>query len=235
MKELPYASLPFSLDGSNALVHRLGASNGFSSDVLMISGVRNQQDVMRGEETQVIGLGAIDDKQYTADDVTCIFPGTHSKHIEIVQGKVVDFKTYITGELFHVMSQYSILKDSVIGSSQQILTDVDRDAFCHGVKESGTCDLLQTLFTVRISQLFEHLTKEENYFYLSGLLIGTELRSLHAKKSRILLCSGSNIFHLYKFAIQELGLLDQTIFIDPASMDRVAIEGQIKIFENCVV
>ncbi len=233
IKELPYASLPFSLDGSNALVQRLSASNGFSCDVWLISGVRNHQDVMRGEETQVIGLKATDDKAHTAGDIICIFPGTHSKHIKIVNGKVVDFQTYMTGELFHVMTHHSILKDSILGNNKQVLTEIDREAFCHGVRESGKTHLLQTLFSVRINQLFEYLTKEENFFYLSGLLIGTELRSLQNNRDmRIMLCSGSNVFHLYKFAIQELGLLDQTDFIAPDRMDKVAIAGQIKVFEN---
>jgi 2-dehydro-3-deoxygalactonokinase len=232
MKELPYASLPFSLDGRNALVHRLSTSNGFSSDVWMISGVRNHYDVMRGEETQVIGLKAIDENAYTRENVTCIFPGTHSKHIQIVNGEIVDFKTYITGELFHVMTHHSILKDSVLEHRDQMLTDIDHDAFCHGVKQSGKSNLLQTLFSVRINQLFEHLTKEENFFYLSGLLIGTELRTLRNASNSIMLCSGSSVFHLYEFAIRELGLIDQTVFVAPDTMDKVAMEGQLKVFEN---
>lgn len=233
IKELPYAALPFSLDGSTAQVQRLSASNGFSCDVWLISGVRNQQDVMRGEETQVIGLTAIDEKIYTAGDITCIFPGTHSKHIKLVKGKVVDFQTHMTGELFHLMTHYSILKDSVLKSNRQLMTEIDREAFCHGVRQSRVPQLLQILFTVRTNQIFEHLTKEENFFYLSGLLIGTELRGLQNNKdTRIMLCSGSNIFQLYEFAIQELGLADQTVFIAPDRMEKVAIEGQIKVLAN---
>ena len=232
MKELPYASLPFSIDGKNALVHRLSTSNGFSSDVWMISGVRNRYDVMRGEETQIIGLKAIDDNAYTTKDLTCIFPGTHSKHVQIVNGEVVDFKTYITGELFHVMTHHSILKDSVLGNGKQVLTEIDHDAFCHGVEQSGKSNLLQTLFSVRINQLFDHLSKEENFYYLSGLLIGTELRTLRNSTDNIMLCSGSSVFHLYEYGIRELGMVDQTIFVAPDRMDKVAMEGQLKVFEN---
>ena len=114
IREVPYASLPFSLDGSNAIIKRLSASNGIASDVWLISGVRNHHDVMRGEETQVIGLTALDNLVYTTKNITCIFPGTHSKHIKIEDGVVVDFQTYMTGELFQVMTQHSILKDSVL-------------------------------------------------------------------------------------------------------------------------
>jgi len=233
IREVPYASLPFSLDGSNAIVKRLSASNGIASDVWLISGVRNHHDVMRGEETQVIGLTALDNLVYTTKNITCIFPGTHSKHIKIEDGVVVDFQTYMTGELFQVMTQHSILKDSVLEKNKQAVTEIDREAFCYGVKQSSGCNLLQTLFSVRINQLFEHLTKEENFHYLSGLLVGSELRNLlNDRDSRIMLCSGSNVFSLYKYALQELGLLDEAVLIAPDRMDKVAIEGQIRVFEN---
>src|SRR5688572_4047377 len=143
IREVPYASLPFSLDGSDAIVRRLSASNGIASDVWLISGVRNHHDVMRGEETQVIGLTALDNLVYTTKNITCIFPGTHSKHIKIEDGVVVDFQTYMTGELFQVMTQHSILKDSVLEKNKQAVTEIDREAFCYGVKQSSGCNLLQ--------------------------------------------------------------------------------------------
>ncbi len=139
----------------------------------------------------------------------------------------------MTGELFQVMTQHSILKDSVLEKNKQAVTEIDREAFCYGVKQSSGCNLLQTLFSVRINQLFEHLTKEENFHYLSGLLVGSELRNLlNDRDSRIMLCSGSNVFSLYKYALQELGLLDEAVLIAPDRMDKVAIEGQIRVFEN---
>lgn len=58
MAELPYAELPFSVDGCGAMVEQMEQTESFPHDVLLISGVRSEQDVMRGEETQLIGLYA---------------------------------------------------------------------------------------------------------------------------------------------------------------------------------
>lgn len=233
IKEVPYASLPFSLDGKSARVHRLDASNGLSSDAWLISGVQSQYDVMRGEETQIIGLSAIDSTFLTKKNVTCILPGTHSKHIRITEGELVDFQTFMTGELFQLMTRHSILRDSIAEDTKPCMTELDRDAFGHGVEESGRAHLLQTLFSVRTNQLFDHLTKQENFYFLSGLMIGAELRTLSRKgKNKLMLCSGSNIFQLYELALHALGLMDQATLVSPDQMDKVAVAGQVKVFEN---
>lgn len=232
--ELPYACVPFPLDGSNALVHWLEPSSEFPYPACIISGVGHQMDVMRGEETQVVGLACRPEhRPVFEEDIVCIFPGTHSKHINISGGEIVDFQTCITGELFDVMSNHSILKNSVSSHDHEVITPAFRDAFCRGVRQSGESSLLNTLFKVRVAQLFEYLTKEENYFYLSGLLIGAELRSLPSSATRrIMICSGSNVFHLYQLAIGELELPGGVIFVDPDKMDRVVVAGHIKILQN---
>ena len=232
--ELPYASLPFSIDGTDVIVHKLNATNNCLHDVYLISGVSNKLDVMRGEETQMIGLSKIDNKVYSSEGLICIFPGTHSKHIIVKNGRIVDFQTYMTGEVFHVMTHHSILKNAVSGySNKQILSEIDIDAFCRGIRQSENSNLLHTLFSVRINQLFRYLNEEGNFFYLSGLLIGTELRSfLNGRDSHIMLCCGSNIYNLYQLAITQLGMLDKTSLIGPEFIDKAAVEGQNNIFQK---
>src|SRR5260221_852342 len=233
IKKLPYARLPFSLDGSDAIVQRWG-ENDASCNVWLVSGVRTQQDVMRGEETQIIGLASMDTMMNAKEGVICIFPGTHSKHIKIQKGKMVDFQTYMTGEVFHVMTHHSILKDTLSPHrNDRAMDKMEKHAFCRGIRQSRISNLLHTLFTVRSIRLFELLTKEANFFYLSGHLICTELRSLLDNGGiRIMLCSGSNVFHLYELAIQELNLLDRTIVMAPDIIDNVAMEGHLKLFQN---
>ena len=98
MDELPYATLPFPTDGSLASIKRLDGQSYFLHDITLISGVRNHHDVMRGEETQLIGLlSLLDSLHYTIEDAILIFPGTHSKHIYIQNQQVVDFQTFMTG------------------------------------------------------------------------------------------------------------------------------------------
>ena len=232
--ELPYASLPFSIEGTDVIVHKLNATNNFLHDIYLMSGVSNKLDVMRGEETQMIGLSKIDNRVYSSEGIICIFPGTHSKHIIIKNGRIVDFQTYMTGEIFHVMTHHSILKSAVSGyNNKQILNEFDISAFCRGISQSGNSNLLNTLFSVRINQLFGYLNEEGNFFYLSGLLIGTELRSiLNGRVSQIMLCCGSNIYNLYQLAITQLGMFDKTSLVGPEIIDKAAIEGHINIFQK---
>ncbi|PSR53177.1 2-keto-3-deoxy-galactonokinase [Adhaeribacter arboris] len=234
LEELAYAEVPFALDGSKATVRSFEKQPEFSHETVLISGVRNQRDVMRGEETQLIGLVHLmnlpDSKQ---KEIVFVFPGTHSKHIQVQNNAIINFQTYMTGEFFNLIAQHSILKNSIKNPKQEKLTEADWEGFSRGVQESAKATILHTLFSVRTNQLFNHLTKAQNFFYLSGLLIGTELRSLQQKTvPQIVLSSGSNLYPFYQRAIEELQLTDQTLVVSPEIIDKAAMVGQVRIFEQ---
>lgn len=232
MKELAYAALPFNLDGSAALVEYEEGQADFPHDVLLLSGVRSRQDVMRGEETQLMGLmDLLDLPTGTAGDMVFVFPGTHSKHIKVRHQEIVAFKTFMTGEVFDLLANQSILKDSVKSSGGTELSETDIEGFRQGVQESGKAHLLHAMFKVRTNQLFSTRSKEENYFYMSGLLIGAELRDLlQAPESQVMLCSGSNLYSLYSLALEALGLSRRTVPVSPELIDQCAVVGQVKVY-----
>jgi 2-dehydro-3-deoxygalactonokinase len=234
IREVPYASLPFALDGSEARVEYIPPSNGFPYKIYLISGVSSSADVMRGEETQIVGLASIYKDIYEAEDTVCILPGTHSKHIRLHKKTITDFRTYITGELFNVMAHHSMLKDAVSDKeSSAALNESQMNSFCRGINGAKRSNLLHTLFTVRINQLFKLLEKEENLYYLSGLLIGTELSEVSENiGGRIVLCSGSNVYDLYKLAIQEMDMQSRTELVGAEIMDKVVIQGHIAILKH---
>ena len=232
MQELPYATLPFAVDGSGVSTRRFDALAGFPHEITLISGVRSQQDVMRGEETQLIGLVALlDASGYESREATFIFPGTHSKHLRVRNGQLTDFQTFMTGEVFHLMATHSILKTSVDTRDLPERAD-DLDAFKRGVKESVRSNVLNGLFTVRTNLLFNALDKKQNYFYLSGLLIGTEVKHFLEEDGQLVLCSGSNLYEFYRLALEGLNLSDRTTIVPPDLVDRAAVAGQIKIFQD---
>lgn len=231
MVELAYAELPFGADGQQANTFRIEATEDFLHDIVVISGVRSDKDVMRGEETQWIGLMSY--LNLEAKDPIFIFPGTHSKHLYVESNKMVDFQTYMTGELFGAISQHTILKDSVEVVADRKLSDDKLKAFRYGVSQSLDSGILRGLFSVRTNQLFNKLNKQENSLYLSGLLIGSELRHLLGEpKKQLMLCSGQNLSVLYNIAMEELGLLDRTIVVPADLVNTATIAGQIKIFQN---
>jgi 2-dehydro-3-deoxygalactonokinase len=120
-------------------------------------------DVMRGEETQALGAGI-------ADGVV-VLPGTHSKWVRLEGGRITWFATFMTGEVFAVLSRHSILGRLMEGESQ------DEPAFERGLArgraERGA--LLHDLFSVRTLGLFGAIPPSGLRDYLSGMLIGTEI------------------------------------------------------------
>ena len=234
IEEQPYANIPFALDGKNAVLKFMEKDADFPYDLLLISGVKEIADVMRGEETQMIGIAQMVELMKLTEDAICIFPGTHSKHIKISNGNIVSFKTYITGELFQLLSTKSVLKGSVSKEhNDKVMDEMNLQSFYKGIEQSGNnCNLLNTLFSVRTNDLFGLLSTHENFFYLSGLLIGSEIRSLDMEKpSQIILCSGNSMFLLYQLAIEKLNFGHPTIFIQPEMMDKAAFVGQHQIFQ----
>ena len=234
MDEIPYAALPFAVDGSQTSIRRFEHQPDFPHDILLISGVSSASDVMRGEETQLIGLIALldlsDDK---IDEAIFIFPGTHSKHMYIQSRQLTHFETYMTGEVFAIMANESILKDSVDIRALSEPSGDDINVFKKGVNQSNSSHLLNSLFTVRTNQLFDKLTKKQNAFYLSGLVIGTELNHLREKENLpLVLCSGRSLAFFYKLALDELHLTERTLIIPAELVDRAASVGQMLLFHN---
>jgi 2-dehydro-3-deoxygalactonokinase len=221
MIQLPYKQLPFKTDGSDLKVERVEATKDFVHDVFIISGVCSDTDVMRGEETQIVG--AVDPS--TKDEGVFILPGTHSKHIHVKNNVAYTFRTYMTGELFAILSINSTLTQGLAGGESD---DNDKASFIQGVKDSINSNLLNSLFRVRTRFVLDELPASHNRSYLSGLLIGTELNDLKGLQTNITVVS-SNIGNVYKTAMQTLDInVPLTIISDPD----VTVRGQSIIFAN---
>ncbi len=233
LAELPYADLPFALDGAGARVQWFEPTPDFHHRLLLISGISSRHDVMRGEETQLIGLG---DLFNGSDKFIVIFPGTHSKHLYVWQKQIVDYQTFMTGELFGALARHTILKESTDTTDLVSWLHRNSEPFRQGVVASGSANLLQSLFTVRTNQLFGHLTQSQNALYLSGLLIGTELRGLQQKTDwRLMLCCDTNLIDFYEQAIAVLGMSAQTTKLDADTVRQSVILGHLKIMQHQLV
>jgi 2-dehydro-3-deoxygalactonokinase len=156
-----------------------------------------------------------------------IIPGTHSKHILLNQSKIVAIKTYMTGELFALLSQKSVLKNSVAMSS----ADSDLTSFKKGVRDAMDENLLHTIFKVRTNQLFNIYSKENNYNYLSGLLIGAEIKDLKTTTADVIdiNCDNADMYKYYSLAIAEAGIATRVNTFNPQFMDTSAVKGQLML------
>lgn len=220
MVELPYKELPFAVDGSDLELKRMFATNHFQHDVIVISGAKTNNDVMRGEETQLIGcdFGVDQERIY-------IFPGTHSKHVTVKHQQVIDFKTYMTGEFFRLLSQQSILSKSVQEDSHSLSGDFLK-GFEDGVTQSIHDQLLHNAFLVRTNHLFGKFSKEINYHYLSGLLIGTELKDLASGKIPLTVVANEAMRKYYMTTLQLLGCSH----VETYDADIALVKGHCKIY-----
>ncbi|MFH5831109.1 2-dehydro-3-deoxygalactonokinase [Halalkalibaculum sp. DA384] len=218
--ELPYARVPFSLADASVSSRLIPRSDHNSRDILLISGVRSSSDVMRGEEVQLLGLAA----GFSLEDAVAVMPGTHSKHVFIRQQQVTDFKTYMTGEVFELLSSRSVLSDSV--SSGDIL---HTDAFLEGVKKGCEENLLHALFEVRIRDLLAGVEPAPNFDFLSGLIIGSEVGDLLSISPGDLYIIGSDPLNTrYKTALEYLDFNPETV---PNPGDLI-IQGHLKIINR---
>jgi 2-dehydro-3-deoxygalactonokinase len=232
MKELPYADLPFTLDGRSAYYEWIIAEPLLSNPLLLISGVQIPGDVMRGEETQLAGVSALLDVVGDGE-MLYLFPGTHSKHITVSDNSIIHFDTFMTGELFDLLIKHSILSHAVTIPDDTLITEEKTDSFRAGVMKALESELLNNLFSVRIHQLKKQLSNHLNYFYLSGLLIGSEIKYIRKeKKQKLVLCSSGNLQRLYQAALTYADLSDQTIVVTSEILDNAAAAGQLKIFKN---
>ena len=129
----------------------------------------DEADVMRGEEVQL--LGAFAAGMVPADSLVC-HPGTHNKWARLVGGRVTRFRTVMTGELFNLLREHSILADLLSGPAE------NDDAFARGVTrglEEGC--LTAELFKIRARVLLGQADAGDAASYGSGLLIGTDVRA----------------------------------------------------------
>jgi 2-dehydro-3-deoxygalactonokinase len=148
---------------------------GGSRALHVVPGVRcegGQPDVMRGEETQIVG--ALASVPALAARCRLLLPGTHSKWVEVQVGCITAFRTYMTGELYAVLKEHSILGRPAREAGQSA---ADEAAFDLGLAAArGGRPLASLLFSARTLVLDGRLPAAHSLDYLSGLLIGDELR-----------------------------------------------------------
>ena len=223
METLPYARLPFSLNGSEAVMKGWEAEG---QRYCMISGLTTEDDLMRGEETQLVGASIL--AGIGSEEALFLFPGTHAKHVEVREGMVQGFKTYMTGEVFCQLFSNSILAQSVSVHHDHSATNTA--AFINGVHEGAEGNVLQKMFKVRTAGMFNRMSKEENFSYLSGMLIGAELKDLKvAPPQRIILCGSGELMQAYEQALKALELLGNDVNCYVADGNTATAIGQYRI------
>lgn len=196
--EIPYLSAPCAPLGE--LVS--APTTGDQLDVWICPGIKQSQpaDVMRGEEAQIAGLLA---RHAEFDGVVCL-PGTHSKWVRVCGGEVKSFRTFLTGELFSLLADQSVLRHSLAGDGW------DSAAFLDAAQQMVSAPEMLTskLFSIRAESLLGEETAAASRARLSGFLIGAELaatRSLWHEGAELALIGAGRLADLYVTALGAQG------------------------------
>ena len=137
------------------------------------------------------------------DALVCL-PGTHSKYVRVRNGVITDFRTYMTGELFALLRFHSILAGTLAQCDAGVGIDVA--AFHRGLDYSETSGgLLHHMFQARTQVLLKSMQRSESVSFLSGLLIGHEVRAADPREP-VILIGRPDLVATYRDAFARLGL-----------------------------
>ena len=176
LAEVPYVRAPATVAQWLAGAAAMRCSE---DSLILVPGIQAQNfrdvaDVMRGEETQIFGALALEPSLASGRQMM-VLPGTHSKWVEVRDGRIARLQTYFTGELFELLStRSSLLRAGGTG-------EADEEAFEVGLRNAARFDLAANLFETRSAQLIEGRSAGWARSLLSGLLIGAEVHSMLAR------------------------------------------------------
>jgi len=216
--EAPYAGCPAGAGDLAGQLARVETRSGRT--VWFVPGVSRREtgrapDVMRGEEVQILGAATLNGES----DGLHLLPGTHSKWAILRSGRITWFTTFMTGELFTLLRRHSILGRLMVDAGPDNPDTADAASFARGVAFGRSNDdadggLLRRLFSVRTLGLFDEIPASGLADYLSGLLIGSELRE--ARRSleaigetwpeRLTVTGGAGLTAAYTSALSQAGV-----------------------------
>lgn len=195
--EAPYVSCPAGLDELASGLVRIG------EDIVIVPGVAlsgKRFDVMRGEEVQL--LGAVESGEIPADCLVC-HPGTHNKWVRVAGGRIESFRTVMTGELFNLLRDRSILSE--ILTEPAVAGAAFRDGVNHGLSGAG---ITAELFEARARYLLGDIGAKDGASFVSGLLIGEDVHVGLADRDnrRVIVMGRPELTNLYSAALAECGV-----------------------------
>jgi 2-dehydro-3-deoxygalactonokinase len=200
-KEAPYAACPA---GADDIVKALAKIDHDGLPISLVPGLVTENDampdVMRGEETQIFGALALSGM----NEGLFLLPGTHSKWAEARGGRVVSFRTFMTGEVFGALKEHTILGRTMREGAS------NADGFARGVREGAALGsagaLLNRIFATRSYGLMDRLPDTALSDYLSGLLIGAEIaEATWQAKSTVTIIASAALAQRYTDALKLLG------------------------------
>jgi len=217
-KQTEYLHLPFNLEELGK--HLVSFLTETGRQIWIVPGVmdvRPPMNVMRGEETQALGLLSELAETREKDRLFCL-PGTHSKWINVSGQEVHSFTTFMAGEVYSALCSHTILGQTIPANAG---SSFDASAFERGVDLARCVDskgVLSDIFTTRTLAIAGALAPEQQADYLSGILIGHEVQAMFSsrpdsslaalREMSITLAGDETLCRRYETAMKQLGQID---------------------------
>ncbi len=227
-REAPYIACPAGLVAIGQGLMRIDQGQAGRGPLAIVPGLsietQGMPDVMRGEETQIIG--ALKGKADGAG--VFVLPGTHSKWVRVEGGRIAHFSTYMTGEVFGALKGHTILgrlmTDAVVDDAAAFIAGV-----AAGAREGGPGALLNRMFAARTLGLFDRLGGGEIAGYLSGLVIGAEISDGARSGETVTLIGNDALVGRYALAADSLGIACRRAEPDCVALGHHAIAGAARM------
>jgi 2-dehydro-3-deoxygalactonokinase len=210
--ETPYLKVPcVPIDNSQLTI---ASTKNTHIKVYLVPGVMQHQpaDIMRGEETQIAGFI---NENPNFNGVVCL-PGTHAKWVSIKNRHITNFKTYMTGELFGVISNHTLIRHSTS------IKGWNQASFEIGVHEGfeNPGSIGSDLFSLRSESIVNDLDRDEARSRLSGLLLGLELNGAQSywKNNNVTLIGSELLSNNYHQGLKILGGESQLFSLEAATL-----------------
>lgn len=196
---------------------------------VFIRGVKKQgadldgTDVMRGEETELMGI-----LQTDQDACLYVLPGSHSKHISVDgRGRIVDFRTMMTGELFAAVMQHTILRDATNFEHNEIHESDLFNGFYYAQKRGVN----EALFKTRILKTMFNGTQEQCYSFLLGAVLCDEVEAILQSKERVVVLGGQKQFRKALAILLKKASDKRIVVLSDPEVECSTSLGAIQIFE----
>jgi 2-dehydro-3-deoxygalactonokinase len=215
------AQCPVLADAVTKSIYSIPEQNVFIVPGLSCRNALGAPDVMRGEETQILGALQLNPSLRKGRHVLCL-PGTHTKWVMVADNSIERFITMPTGEVFSLLNQYSVLvRDARNGDAK---SDHDQAAFEQGIHEAGNnpdVGLLARVFQCRSRRLSGELTSQATPSFLSGLLIASEVMDAAAlmseeMKAGVTIIGTTKLGNLYQQALAKINKTSTIVSGDDA-------------------
>lgn len=194
----------------------------FVPGVKIRGGSYRETDVMRGEETELMGISR------SVSDCVFVLPGSHAKVIRTdEEGRITDFSTLLSGEMAAALSSHTILAGAVDLSCPTI----SREYLLLGCEDAGTMGLNRTLFKTRILKTQYNRSPEETYsYFLGAVLYGDLAEILRFRAKTVILGGRASLKHALSILL-EANSACFVITLDDTDADTAVARGMVRIFE----